>query len=123
MKITVETLVPAPLPQVWRACTTAADILHWNAASDDCHATRATVDLRPGGMFSSRMEAGDGSFGFDLAGTCTNVVPPEQIGYVFGDRDGREEFRAGERCVTIRVAFDAETEDPAGGNSGAGKPF
>lgn len=74
-------------------------------------------------MRSSRMEAGDGSFGFDLAGTCANVMPPEQIGYAFGDRDCSVAFRAGERGATIRVAFDAETEDPAGSNSGAGKPF
>ncbi len=53
-KITVETTVKAPVAEVWRAYTTPADIEQWNAASDDWHTTAATVDLRPGGAFSSR---------------------------------------------------------------------
>jgi uncharacterized protein YndB with AHSA1/START domain len=110
MTITVETLVHAPLAEVWRAYTTPADILHWNAASDDWHTTRATVDLRPGGTFLSRMEAKDGSFGFDFAGTYTAIVPLERIGYTFGDRTCIVEFIAGESGVTVRVTFDAETE-------------
>ncbi len=65
MKITVETTVHAPLDMVWRAWTTPDDIVHWNAASDDWHTTAAAVDLRVGGAFSSRMEAKDGSIGFD----------------------------------------------------------
>lgn len=68
MKITVETVVPASIDEVWRAWTTPADIIQWNAASDDWHTTSATVDLREGGAFSSRMEAKDGSMGFDFAG-------------------------------------------------------
>ena len=71
MRITVETNVAAPIDQVWRAYTTPADIMKWNAASDDWHTTKATVDLREGGVFSSRMEAKDGSMGFDFAGTYT----------------------------------------------------
>ncbi|MEY9501547.1 uncharacterized protein YndB with AHSA1/START domain [Bradyrhizobium diazoefficiens] len=71
MRITVETTVAAPIDQVWRAYTTPDDIVKWNAASDDWHTTKATVDLREGGIFSSRMEAKDGSMGFDFAGTYT----------------------------------------------------
>ena len=67
MKITVESTVAAPVETVWRAWTTPEDIKQWNAASDDWHTTSATVDLRVGGAFSSRMEAKDGSFGFDFA--------------------------------------------------------
>ena len=67
MKIVVEKLVRAPLATVWAAYTTPADIIAWNAASDDWHTTASTVDLRVGGDFSSRMEAKDGSFGFDFA--------------------------------------------------------
>ena len=62
MKITIERLVHAPVAAAWRAWTTPADIVQWNAASDDWHTTAATVDLRVGGQFSSRMEAKDGSF-------------------------------------------------------------
>ena len=68
MKITVSTLIAAPIAAVWRAYTTPADIKQWNAASADWHTTAATVDLRVGGKFSSRMEARDGSFGFDFEG-------------------------------------------------------
>src|SRR3569623_2037367 len=75
MRITVETSVAAPIDRVWQAYSTPADIVKWNAASDDWHTTKATVDLREGGAFSSRMEAKDGSMGFDFAGTYTKVVP------------------------------------------------
>jgi uncharacterized protein YndB with AHSA1/START domain len=74
MKITVDTTVAAPIEDVWRAYTTPDDIKQWNAASDDWHTTAATVNLRVGGEFSSRMEAKDGSMGFDFAGIYTNIV-------------------------------------------------
>jgi uncharacterized protein YndB with AHSA1/START domain len=112
MKITVEVLINAPVAKVWNAYTTPADIVQWNAASDDWHTTKSTVDLREGGGFSSRMEAKDGSFGFDFAGTYTKVVPQQLIEYVFGDRAGAVEFMEGANGVTVRVTFDAETENP-----------
>jgi uncharacterized protein YndB with AHSA1/START domain len=109
MKITVETLVNAPIAKVWSAYTTPEDIKQWNAASDDWHTTAATVDLRVGGAFSSRMEAKDGSFGFDFAGTYTKLVAHQLIEYSFGDRLSVVEFIQGEKGVTVRVSFDAET--------------
>ena len=108
MQITVETTVRAPLPIVWSAYTTPADIVQWNAASDDWHTTSATVDLRVGGDFSSRMEAKDGSFGFDFAGTYTQVEPHRLIAYSFGDRTAQVTFDEGKDGVTVRVTFDAE---------------
>ncbi len=108
MQITVETTVRAPLPAVWNAYTTPADIVQWNAASDDWHTTSATVDLRVGGNFSSRMEAKDGSFGFDFAGTYTHVEPHRLIAYTFGDRTAQVTFDEGKDGVTVRVTFDAE---------------
>ena len=108
MKIVVSTLVEAPLQEVWRAYTTPDDIKVWNAASPDWHTTASTVDLRPGGKFSSRMEAKDGSFGFDFAGEYTKVVPFELIEYTFGDRLGLVEFRAGDAGVIVKVTFDSE---------------
>lgn len=109
MKITVETLIDAPVAEVWTAYTTPDDIMQWNAASDDWHTTQSTVDLRVGGQFSSRMEAKDGSFGFDFAGTYTRIVPYELIEYSFGDRVATVEFIKGAGGVTVRVTFDAET--------------
>ena len=112
MKITVQTTVKAPIAEVWRAYTTPEDIKLWNTASPDWHTTKSSVDLRVGGVFSSRMEAKDGSFGFDFAGTYTKLVPNELIEYAFGDRVGVVEFQQGEGGVTVRVTFDAETTHP-----------
>lgn len=111
MKITVQTTIKAPIAQVWSAYTTPDDIKQWNAASDDWHTTQAAVDLRVGGAFVSRMEAKDGSFGFDFAGTYTKIVPNELIEYSFGDRVGLVEFMPGINGVTVRVTFDAESEN------------
>jgi uncharacterized protein YndB with AHSA1/START domain len=108
MKIAVSTAVHAPITEVWRAYTTPADIVQWNAASADWHTTTATVDLRPGGRFCSRMEAKDGSFGFDFDGVYTRVVPNECIEYDFGDRKAVIEFTQGVPAVTVTVTFDAE---------------
>jgi uncharacterized protein YndB with AHSA1/START domain len=112
MKLIVETTVNAPIDKVWRAYTTPDDIKRWNAASDDWHTTESTVDLRAGGAFSSRMEAKDGTFGFDFAGTYTKIVPHKLIEYSFGDRVGAVEFLPGADGVTVRVTFDAESENP-----------
>lgn len=108
MKITVETIVRAPIERVWEAYTTPEEIVRWNAASDDWHTTKASVDLRVGGTFSSRMEAKDGSFGFDFAGTYTNVVPNRLLEYSFGDRVATVEFTEIPDAVNVRVVFDAE---------------
>ena len=112
MKITVQTTVAAPIEAVWRAYNAPQDIKQWNTASEDWHTTSSTVDLRVGGAFSSRMEAKDGSMGFDFAGTYTKVEPHKRIEYSFGDRTGRVEFEAGAKAVTVRVTFDAENQYP-----------
>lgn len=108
MKITVETRVAAPVRDVWRAYTSPEDITQWNAASDNWHTPRATVDLRVGGAFCSRMEARDGSMGFDFAGTYTKIDDQRLIEYSFGDRSARVEFVPGTTAVLVRVTFDSE---------------
>lgn len=109
MKLTVETRVAAPIELVWRAYTTPADIVQWNAASDDWHTTSASVDLREGGQFSSRMEAKNGSMGFDFAGTYAKIVEHKLIAYTFGDRTAEVEFAPGpDGVVTVQVRFDSE---------------
>ena len=112
MQITVETRIQAPISKVWAAYTTPDDIVQWNAASNDWHTTKSSVDLRDGGAFSSRMEAKDGSFGFDFAGIYTKVVPLQRIEYAFGDRAGIVEFVDGADGVTVRSTFEAESEHP-----------
>ncbi len=108
MKITVQTLVKAPIAKVWSAYTTPADIMKWNAASSDWHTTAASVDLHEGGAFSSRMEAKDGSFGFDFAGTYTKVVPNKSIAYTMEDRDAQVDFKESANEVIVSVSFDSE---------------
>jgi uncharacterized protein YndB with AHSA1/START domain len=108
-KITVETHVAAPIEEVWRAWNTPDDIKQWNAASDDWHTTKSAVDLRIGGAFSSRMEAKNGSMGFDFAGTYTKVVEHKLIESIFGDRVLLVEFIPSHDGVTVRETFDAET--------------
>lgn len=109
MNITVSTLVAAPLSVVWKAYTSPDAIVVWNTASPDWHTTSATVDLRPGGQFSSRMEAKDGSFGFDFAGEYTRIEPHRLIEYAFGDRQAQVNFEQQPEGVRVTVTFDAET--------------
>lgn len=108
MKISIEAKINAPVERVWKAWTTPKDIVQWNTASDDWHTTEAAVDLRVGGAFSSRMEAKDGSFGFDFAGSYTNVKVHELLECSLGDRQLRVEFIPGTTGVTVRETFDAE---------------
>lgn len=110
LKITVETVVKADLKAVWAAWNNPDDIMQWNAASDDWHTTSSSVDLREGGTFSARMEAKDGSVGFDFAGTYTRVVPQQLIAYRMGDeREVTVEFSESAEGVRVRETFDAET--------------
>ena len=108
MKITVSTLAAAPIAEVWRAYNSPNDIKIWNTASPDWHTTASAVDLRVGGKFSSRMEAKDGSFGFDFEGEYTKVVPQKLIEYKFGERVGLVEFSDGPSGVKVTVTFDSE---------------
>lgn len=113
MKITVETIVKAKLSQVWDAWNNPADIKQWNTAQDDWHTTRSTVDLREGGKFMSRMEARDGSGGFDFEGTYTRIVPHKAIEYRMSDgREVEVEFVERGGGVLVKETFDPETENP-----------
>ena len=113
MKITVETVVRADPKAVWRVWNNPDDIKQWNAASDDWHTTRSKVDLREGGKFSARMEARDGSQGFDFEGTYTRVVPEKLIEYSMSDgRKVTVEFIPAPGGVRVRETFDAESENP-----------
>ena len=113
MKITVDTVANASLDQVWDAYSNPADIKQWNSAQDDWHTTRSEVDLREGGRFSSRMEAKDGSAGFDFEGTYTRVEPQKVIEYRMSDgREAKVEFEERPGGVHVKVTFEAENEYP-----------
>ena len=112
MKVTVEAVVMAPVEVVWAAWTTPEDICAWNAASDDWHTVRSVVDLRVGGRFNSRMEAKDGSFGFDFEGVYTRVKEHVVLEAMLGDRALLVEFEAVQGGTRVRETFDAEDQNP-----------
>lgn len=83
--ITIKTSVKAPVDKVWKLWTDPVHIIKWNNASPDWHTPRAENDLREGGKFLSRMEARDGSMGFDFSGTYEKVELQKCIAYVMDD--------------------------------------
>lgn len=108
--ITIQTSIHAPIEKVWEFYTSPEHIINWNHASDDWHSPHAENNLQPGGKFSYRMEARDGSAGFDFSGTYTRVEPFRQIDYLLDDnREVRTSFTSKEDMVTVISSF--ETED------------
>lgn len=111
-KITVETAVKTPVEKVWKLWTTPEHITKWNNASDDWHTPRAENDLRAGGKFLSRMEAKDGSFGFDFEGVYDKVITNELIAYTMGDgRQAIITFINKDNETKVIETFDAENQN------------
>jgi len=113
MKITVETTVKASTARVWEAWTTPADIVQWNFASPDWCCPSATFDARVGGTFGARMEAKDGSFGFDFGATITKLEAPSLLEYGMAERTVQVSFTETPEGIQVRETFDAEDENPA----------
>jgi uncharacterized protein YndB with AHSA1/START domain len=112
-KVTVEASIKAPVEKVWKLWSTPEDIKKWNSASDDWHTPSAENDLRTGGTFTSRMEAKDGSFGFDFGGVYDEVIEHKLIAYTMGDgRTVRVTFTANGTQTTVTEVFDAESQNP-----------
>lgn len=110
--ITIETTINAPVEKVWSYWTTPEHIIKWNNASDDWHTTKAENDLRVGGKFSSRMEAKDGSLGFDFGGVYDKININKQIAYTLGDnRKVNISFTESEKGIRVVEIFEAETEN------------
>ncbi len=99
--VTVWTIVNAPIGIVWKNWTTSDEIIKWNNASNDWHTPQAVNDLRVGGKFNYRMEAKDGSVGFDFWGIYDKVVINSQIDYTLGD---------GRKVKVIFADIDGKTE-------------
>lgn len=111
--ITIETTVKAPIDTVWKFWTTPEHITQWNSASDDWHTPRATNDLKVGGRFTARMEADDGSMGFDFEGTYTRVEPMKHIAYTMEDgRNVTVDFTEEGTKVRVTETFDPESGNP-----------
>jgi uncharacterized protein YndB with AHSA1/START domain len=108
--LTVENTINAPVEKVWEYWTKPEHITQWNNASDDWHTPRAENDLRPGGSFVSRMEAKDGSFGFDFGGIYDAITTNEYIEYTIGDgRKVKITFTADGNKTKVVESFEAES--------------
>lgn len=112
VKITVKVTVDVPVEKVWSCWTEPEHIMKWNYASEDWHTPRAENDLRVGGSFLSRMEAKDGSFGFDFFGIYDEVKLFETISYTLGDERKVEiNFIGGDNKTEVIESFEAESEN------------
>ncbi len=112
--LTVHTTIQAPVSEVWKYYTEPVHITQWNSASPDWHCPGASNDLRVGGKFSSRMEARDGSMGFDFEGTYTDVEPGKSLAYTMGDdRKAWVGFNAAGNQTEVVVKFEAEHTNSA----------
>lgn len=112
-RITVETFVPVPPATAWAAFTTPQAITQWNQAAPDWHCPTAEVELRPGGRHVARMEARDGSMGFDFAATYTEVDAPHALTLTLDDgRTARTSFVAEAGGTRVTTVFDPETQNP-----------
>ena len=112
--ITVRTTINAPVEKVWNLWTDPVHIIHWNFASDDWHTPKAENDLRAGGRFLARMEAKDGSAGFDFTGKYSKVEQNRQLEYIMDDGRNVQVLFIPQRTVTtVMEAFEAEHTNSA----------
>jgi uncharacterized protein YndB with AHSA1/START domain len=111
--ITIETTIKAPVAKVWQYWTSPQHIVNWNSASDDWHTPKAENDLRVGGKFASRMEAKDGSQGFDFSGIYNAVQTNQHIEYTMGDgRKVKVVFTSNGDETKVVEDFEAESTYP-----------
>jgi len=111
-RIKIKASIKASIDKVWKCWTTPEDIVKWNYASDDWHSPRAENDLRTGGKFTTRMEAKDGSIGFDFGGIYGKVIINELIEYTTDDdRKVKVSFTPLNNNTKVTETFDAESEN------------
>lgn len=112
-KIQIEAAVGAPIHKVWKCWTAPEHITNWNFAIPEWHCPKATNDLRVGGKYFARMEAKDGSFGFDFEAVYDEVIPHEKIAYSMADgRKVTTTFSTDGNSTFVRTIFDAEKQNP-----------
>lgn len=111
--ISIQAIIEEDITKVWNYWNQPEHITQWNFASPEWHCPKATNDLRVGGKLSSRMEAKDGSFGFDFNVTYTAVIPHKKISYIMEDgRNANLKFEDLGSTTKIVIDFEAETENP-----------
>lgn len=116
-KITISALINAPINKVWNGYTDPKHITQWNFADPSWHCPHAENDLKVGGKYSARMEARDGSFGFDFQGIYSKIEPNKELTFTLGESlgEGRQVsvfFEAQEEQTTVTTIFDPENENP-----------
>jgi uncharacterized protein YndB with AHSA1/START domain len=109
--ITVQALISAPISIVWERYTQPEHITQWNFAHESWHCPAASNDMQVGGRYFARMEARDGSFGFDFEAVYSEVKPLESFSYEFGGRVARVEFVEMDGATEVKITFDPEVEN------------
>lgn len=112
-KVTIAAEIQAGIDKVWDRWTAPGHIVNWNFASDDWHCPSAENDLRVGGKYKARMEAKDGSFGFDFEAVYDEVIDKKRIAYTMSD--GRQvitDFEDLGESTKVTTVFEAESENP-----------
>lgn len=110
--LTVQTTVAAPVEKVWGLWTSPEHITQWNFATEGWHCPTATNHLRIGGTFNYRMEAKDGSMGFDFTGTYLDLNEPAYIHYELDDkRAAQVRFTAVDEGTFVMQNFEVETSN------------
>jgi uncharacterized protein YndB with AHSA1/START domain len=111
-RITIEAIVNAPVQKVWKLWNNPEDIIKWNTPDPSWHTPSSENDLSVGGKFKNRMEAKDGSFGFDFEGVYDSVVLNKEISYTMGDgRQATTLFTEQDGNTHLTTTFDPETEN------------
>lgn len=110
-KISITAIVLADKQKVWDYYTVPEHITQWNFADPSWHCPSASNDLAIGGQYTARMEAKDGSFGFDFEATYTEIKDGEQFTYEFGEREANVKFTDQNGKTEVRITFDPETEN------------
>ncbi|PJZ48772.1 SRPBCC family protein [Leptospira saintgironsiae] len=112
-QINIQATIAADIKKAWEYYTDPKHIIHWNFATDDWQCPWAKNDLRPGGMYSARMEAKDGSFGFEFGAIYDTVVDQKNLAYTMGDgRKATVNFENKDNETIVTVIFDPESTNP-----------
>lgn len=111
-KITVEAIINANKNKVWDYYTNPIHIINWNFADPSWHCPTVANDMKVGGVYKARMEAKDGSFGFDFEAVYTEIHDGESFVYEFGGRQASVVFNEQNGQTTVTVTFDPETQNP-----------
>ncbi|MGE0567888.1 MAG: SRPBCC family protein [Bacteroidia bacterium] len=111
-KITISANINSNLEKVWNCYTLPEHITKWNFADPSWHCPSAENDMKVGGIYNARMEAKDGSFGFDFKAVYSEIIPHKEFTYGFDDRTVNVKFTGKENQTEVTIQFDPENENP-----------